>query len=199
MVTEVIAALDEWASERRRRRRPVAEWRRWRTWRRRWTTTRTPCGGNYVRSWRRGQLPVERALGMLSASLRPVPVPVAVPLGHDRGRLRQLAEKIDPASEPVLGLLTLARALRVAGEEALAERLLRAAIQARPREVVLYHTMDQLLTEQKPPRWAEAVVFYRAARALRPELGVGLANALRHSGHTDEGLTLLARMVRETS
>jgi hypothetical protein len=77
--------------------------------------------------------------------------------------------------------LTLTRALRVAGEEALAEQLLRDAVQARRDEVVLYHTLGQLLTLQEPPRWAEAVGFYRAARALRPDLGLNLAMALLNS------------------
>jgi eukaryotic-like serine/threonine-protein kinase len=196
VVTEVIAALDEWASQRRRDRKREAARRLAEL-----ATALEDHPGSLRRDLReilaRGQLPVERALGVLSAALRPVPVPVELPLGPDRARLRQLAEKVDPTSEPLLGLLTLTRALRVAGEEALAERLLRTALTARAQEVVLYHTMGQLLTEQTPPRWAEAVEFYRAAWALRPELGVGLANALRHSGHTDEGLALLDRMVRE--
>ena len=89
------------------------------------------------------------------------------------------------------------RALRLAGEEALAERLLRRAIGARPREVVLYHTLGQLLQQQQPPRWAESVGFYRVAWSLRPDLGVTLAEALRRSGQDDEALDLLAAMVKE--
>jgi tetratricopeptide (TPR) repeat protein len=146
----------------------------------------------------RGRLPVERALAMLSAALRPVPVPVEVPLGADRARLRQLAERIDPAKEPVLGLLTLTRALRVAGEEALAERLLRKALTARPQEVVLYHTLGDFLRGEQPPRWREAVEFYKVARGLRPDLGVTLAGALRRIGREGEALDLLAVLVKET-
>jgi tetratricopeptide (TPR) repeat protein len=145
----------------------------------------------------RNRLPVEKALGVLSAALRPVPVPLAVPLGKDCLRLRQLAEKVVPDSEPVLGLLTLTRALWAAGDETLAERLLRDAVQARRREVVLYHSLGKLLTEQEPPRWKEAVEFYRAAGVLRPDLGVNLATALLNSGKQREGLGLLARLVKE--
>jgi tetratricopeptide (TPR) repeat protein len=112
-------------------------------------------------------------------------------------RLRQLAERIDPTSEPVLGFLTLTRALRVAGEEALAERLLSAALTARPGEVVLYHTLGQLLQEQEPPRWSEAAECYRVARGLRPDLGVTLAEALLRSGREQKGLDLLAWLVKE--
>jgi superkiller protein 3 len=198
MVVEVIAALDEWASERRWQGRPEAEWRRLADL----AAALDEEPGSLRREVRailaRGRLPVERALGVLSAALRPVPVPVEVPLGMDRGRLRQLAERTDPVSEPVLGLLTLARALLLAGEEALAERLLRAAIEARPREVVLYHALGQLLPAQQPPRWAEAVVCYTAARALRPDLGVRLARALIGSGRDRDGLALLDRLVKET-
>src|SRR6185437_5252869 len=74
---------------------------------------------------------------------------------------------------------------------------LRAASDARPREVMLYHMLGLFLTEQTPPRWAEAVECYRAARALRPELGINLAEALRHGGRAREGANLLARMVKE--
>jgi Flp pilus assembly protein TadD/serine/threonine protein kinase len=196
VVVEVIAALDEWTSLRRSEKRPLAAQRladlavllddRPSSLRRQLRTI-----------LERGQLPQERSLALLSAALRPVPVPVVVPLGKDRAQLRQLAERVDPAAEPVLGLLTLTRALRVAGEEAIVEQLLRAALTARPREVVLYHRLGQLLTEQNLPRWAEAVECYRAARALRPDLGVNLARALLYSGQGAESLALLGRMVQE--
>ena len=198
VVMEVVAALDEWASERRRQGKPRAEWQRLAEL----AAALDDDPGSQRRELRalvaRGQLPVERALGVLSAALRPVPVPVQVPLGRDHARLQQLAEQVDPATESVLGLLTLTRALRVAGEEALAERLLREAVQARPREVVLYYTLGQMLTGQEPPRWVEAVACYAAARALRPDLGVRLSTALLRSGHEREGLTLLKRLVKET-
>jgi serine/threonine-protein kinase len=198
VVTEVIAALDEWASERRQQGdKAKAPWQRLADL----AALLDDDPGSLRRELReilaRCRLPMERVLAMLSAALRPVPVPLAVPLGEDCARLRRLAEKINPTAEPVLGLLTLTRALRVAGEEALAERLLHAALTARPREVVLYHTLGQLLIEQKPPRWAEAAECYAAARALRPDLGVTLAMALLHSGRAREGLALLARMVQE--
>jgi tetratricopeptide (TPR) repeat protein len=196
VVTEVVAGLDEWASQRRVDRKPGAA--------RRVADLAAALdaeSGSLRRELRailaRDQLPVERALGMLSAALRPVPVPVAMPLGQDFTRLRQLASKVASASEPVLGLLTLARALRGSGEEESAERLLRAALTARSREVVLYHTLGKLLKEQEPPRWAEAAECYAVARGLRPDLGVNLAMALLRSGREREGLDLLAWLVKE--
>jgi tetratricopeptide (TPR) repeat protein len=197
VVTEVIAALDEWASQRRQDRKPEEQWRRLADL----AAALDDEPGSLRRELRdilaRGQLPVERALAVLSAALRPVPIPVEVPLGRDRLRLRQIAEQSDAASEPILGLLTLVRALRVAGEEAQAEQLLRAAIRARPCEVVLYHSLGQLLTDQQPPRWAEAVECYAAARVGRPNLGVNLATALLSCGRDREGLALLARLTTE--
>jgi tetratricopeptide (TPR) repeat protein len=196
VVTEVIAALDEWANQRRVDKNPEAA-RRVAELAAVLDAEPDSMRHELREIMARDQLPVERALGVLSAALRPVPVPAVVPWGRDCSRLRQLAEQIDPAVEPVLGLLTLTRALRLAGEETSAERLLRAALRAHPREVVLYHTLGQLLTGQEPPRWAEATECYAVARGLRPDLGVTLAVALLRSGREREGLDLLAWLVKE--
>jgi Flp pilus assembly protein TadD len=145
----------------------------------------------------RDDLGRERALGALSMALRPVPVPFDAGLGDDRRRLRRLAEQADAAAEPVEGLLTMARALRVAGDEPTAERLLRSALRARPQEVALLYELGRLLEGHRPPRWGEAVECYRAARALRPGLGEALANALVQLGRAEEGLALYERLVTE--
>jgi Flp pilus assembly protein TadD len=197
VVTEVIAALDEWALQRWADGKPEAEWLRVAV-----LAAVLDDDPGSLRSELReiiaqGRLAVERELGVLSAALRPVPVPVAIPLGPDGARLRQLTERIDPSVEPALGLVMLTRTLRVAGQEVLAERLLRKALTARPREVLLYDTLGDLLTGQQPPPWAEAVECFTAARILRPDLGLALAEALLRGGRADEGLDLLARMVHE--
>jgi hypothetical protein len=196
VLTEVIAALDEWGNQRRLDMKSesasrVAE-----------LAAALDAEPGSLRSelreiMARDQLPMERALGMFSAALRPVPMPVVMSLGRDCRRLRRLAERVDTSTEPVLGLSALTRALREAGEEVLAERLLRGALTARPREVVLYHTLGQLLQEQEPPRWSEAAECYAVARGLRPDLGVTLATALLRSGREREGLDLLAWLVKE--
>jgi serine/threonine-protein kinase len=193
VVTEVIAALDEWASERRQRM-PAAKWQH---------LAKLAKALDNPDSRRRAlrallarrQLPLERALGALSMALRPVPVPFDVGLGKDRGRLRQLAIETDAAKEPVLGLLTLVRALGLAGDGTEAERLLRAALRARPQEIVLHHTLGQLLEKQTPQRWREALECYVAARALRPDLGERLAYALLKTNRAEEGLALYERLV----
>jgi tetratricopeptide (TPR) repeat protein len=192
--TEVIAALDEWASERRRQGKPKAA-ERLSELAALLDADLSSKRGELREILARGGLQLDRALAMLSASLRPVPIPLQVPLGRDHRRLRQFVEQTNPATEPILGLLTLARALNAVGEERRAEQLLRAAIVARPQEVVLHHTLGQMLENRQPPRWAEAVECYAAARALRPDLGVNLALALQSSGRDGEGLALLSQLI----
>jgi serine/threonine-protein kinase len=205
VLTEMIAALDEWAAERRRQRRPEAEWRRVAELAQALDddpgSKRREDPGSKRRELRellaRGTLERDRGVSALAAALRPVPVPYDVGWGEGRSRLRRLAEETDPAAEPVLGLLTLAKSLRRAGEDGSAERVLRAAVRARPREVVLHYALGQLLAGQRPPRWGEAVECYAVARALRPQLGESLANALVQCDRVSEGLALYERLVTE--
>jgi serine/threonine-protein kinase len=77
----------------------------------------------------------------------------------------------------------------------MAERLLWGAMRARPREVVLQHALGQLLAARGD--WAGAVECYAAARALRPDLGEPLADALVNGGRAGEGLALYDRLVAE--
>jgi serine/threonine-protein kinase len=195
VVTEVIAALDEWASRRRLLGMPVAKWRHLAS-----LAEALDSPDSRRRELRallaRDQLPWEHALGMLSMALRPVPIPFDAGLGKDRGRLQQLVAQTDAAREPVLGLLTLSRALYEAGEDAQAERLLKAAVRVRPQEVVLHHLLGQFLTVQTPPRWDEALECYVAVRALRPGLGDAQANALMKLGRVEEGLALYEQLTR---
>jgi serine/threonine-protein kinase len=204
VLTEVIAALDEWAGERRKDTallgRDPTEWRR------RWrgvadlATTLDDSGprrGELRDILMVGGLEGERALGALAMALRPVPVPFDALPKRDRDRVRRLADNVDVRGEPVLGLLALAQALRLAGDEAGAGRLLRDAVLARPQEVVLLHALGGFLEEQRPSRWAEAVECYAAARALRPELGAALAAALVESGRVEHGLALYQQLLAE--
>src|SRR5262249_32079768 len=153
-VVEVVAALDEWAGERRRQRRPQAE-------------GEGPAGlapaldgdpGSKRREPRamlaRGRLERGRGLGVRGVGVGAGRGPLDAGWGKDRGRLRQLAATTDVSAEPVLGLLTLARALLLAGDEAGSQDLLRAAVRARPREVGLHHALGNLLAGQQ--RWREA-------------------------------------------
>jgi serine/threonine-protein kinase len=195
VVLEVIAALDEWAAERRRQGMPEETWKRMADLAQALDASPDTKRRQLRDLLARDALRREAALGALAAALRPVPVPFDPGPGEDRARVRRLAEETDAASEPVLGLLTLARALQEAADEPRAERLLRDAVWARPREVVLRHALGRLFEDQG--RWAEAIECYEAARALRPELGAYLAAALVRAGRARQALPLLQRLAAE--
>jgi tetratricopeptide (TPR) repeat protein len=110
-----------------------------------------------------------------------------------RGEARALLGKINPARESALTVLLLARLSEAEWDLSGAEDLLRRAVTARPNEVVLLDGLAQLLVRQG--RLAEAVEFYRGARAVRPQLGVGLAQALRQAGRSAEGEGVLRELV----
>jgi tetratricopeptide (TPR) repeat protein len=143
----------------------------------------------------RGNLQREAALAVLALALRPVPVPFDAGLGAERTRLRRLVATTDPARESVLVLLALVRALRTAGDDGFAENLLRAALLANPRQVLLLHALGQLLQAQQ--RWQQAVEVYAALRAVRPALGVSLAKVLIAAGRVKEGLALFEWLTAE--
>jgi tetratricopeptide (TPR) repeat protein len=197
VVKEIVAALDEWASERRRQRKPKDQWQRLADLAAVLDEDAGPVRRELRAIMARGNLPVERSLGEISRSLMPLANLANLVPGKDRNRLRQLAYGTDAETEPVLGILTLVQALQVGGDDVLAERILRASVRARPQEVVLRYTLAKLLSSQQPPKWQEAVECYEAARALRPQLGVGLADALIQVDRTEEGVALMERLVKE--
>jgi TPR repeat protein len=112
-------------------------------------------------------------------------------------RLHTLQGQIDPATAPVLTVVLLARASEAVGDAAGAEQLLRRAAAARPDEVVLLDTLGKLLERQGPARRGEAIECYRAARAVRPRLGVSLAQALGQAGRGAEGEAVLRDLLRQ--
>src|SRR5262249_41380552 len=116
--------------------------------------------------------------------------------GKQGNRLRALVRKVDPGVEPTLTVLALLRVLRVVGDGRAAESLLRSALVSRPGEAVLLTALGSLLMEQRPPRFAEAVEYLRAARALRPELGIRLSYALVGTQRAGEAEAVLRDLVR---
>ena len=85
---------------------------------------------------------------------------------HDRKVLERLAAEAPAADAPPQLLTTLGVLLKQAGGDA--EPLLRAAQRHRPTDFWLNYELGRMLTEVKP--W-DAIGFYRAALALRPEIG----------------------------
>jgi serine/threonine-protein kinase len=190
--TELIAALDDIAIEQRQHGRDPA--------RVQWVSDFAAALDRDADPRRRelralltsGDLERERALGALSVAMRPVPIPFDAVPRPARERLRQLA-KVDTAAYPVTGLLSLSRALELAGDVDSAERLLRWAVELRKKaEVDLLYALGQLL--ERRGQWAQAAGFYRVVRSLssgpvRPwAVEHRLALALVKSGQIEEGV-----------
>jgi serine/threonine-protein kinase len=184
VVQEVVAGLDEWALHRRRQKgRPEADWRRL-------LAAADQLDTNESRRETRRLLagaPLKR------------PAASAPNWEKARAKLLRRAEKIDVSTEPVLGLLSLARVLEAFGEERTAEKLLRSAVAVHRGEAVLLHALGALFERQRPPRLAEAVECYRAACAVRPQLGVALAQALTKANRAAEGEAVLHDLARRQS
>jgi serine/threonine-protein kinase len=192
VVEEVVAALDAWALLRRRQREPEARWRRLlrvaeqldRGERRRWRV----LAGEGV--------PGAGAVAGLAGGLAGGGQPWAALAGLEgcqcprRLELRRQGQD----SVPVLTALLLAQASAGAGDPAAAEGVLRRALAARPDQVVLLGALGGLLEDQG--RWPEAVECHRAARALRPRLGIALSAALLKAGHAVEGEAVMRDLVR---
>jgi tetratricopeptide (TPR) repeat protein/tRNA A-37 threonylcarbamoyl transferase component Bud32 len=194
VVQEAVAGLDEWARVRRRDKRPEKDWRRL-----------SEVANGLDRDAGRRELRRLRETGILLQEREAIHTLQAmaslfgvseVLVGPSTRRLREIARQMDPAKEPVLGVVALARALEVAGDVQSAEGVFRAALAARPDEVVLLDGLGKLLAAQRPPRWAEAIECYRAARAARPQLGIALSKALREAKRAGEAEAILGDLMR---
>jgi serine/threonine-protein kinase len=180
VVREIVAGLDTWMLDRRGRRPPGPSWQRL------LQLIEKLDGEEDSRELRRllvsGELEREVAVKALARRLMPASALVGVSPGKQAQRLRALAAAAKPGG-PVLGLVTLARALEVVGEAREAERLLGAAVAAQPDQVGLWDARGKLLERQGPARRAEAIACYQAVRAVRPRLGVALGRALLGAGN----------------
>jgi serine/threonine-protein kinase len=197
LLTEVAAALDDWAGERQRIRKHKDEWQRLMDL----ATALDDESDSRRRELRaimaHGQLPYERTLGELSHAVMPLAGLADVVPGKDRNRLRRLADQVDPATAPTLSIYALTRALHLAGDDSRAEQLVRRAIMARPQETVFRLQLSDLSVERRPPKWPEALESLEAARALRPQYGVLLARIMVKSGHLKEATVLIDQLVQE--
>lgn len=177
VVQELVAGLDQWALTRRRANRPA------------------DSGRLLALADRLDVSPLRKQVRALLAASPPKREADAAEWDRTRAALVRLASKIDAPKEPVLGLLLLAETSEAFGETALAERLLRSAVAVHRNEVLLLYALGKFHGRQKPARGGEAIECYRAACAVRPQLGVALGMALLDGGRSDEGESVLRDLV----
>jgi tetratricopeptide (TPR) repeat protein len=189
------AGLDAWMLHRRGGKLPEAEWRRLY-----WLAERVDGdeGRRQLRTFLVSEVPPRpEGVAGLVAAWPPWPALWELARGEKWRRLLALQEQIDPAAAPVQTVVLLAQASAEVGDAAGAERLLRRAAAARPDEVVLLDTLGKVLERRGRSQLAEAIGCYRAARAVRPRLGVALARALRQAGRASEGEAVLRDLLRQ--
>jgi tetratricopeptide (TPR) repeat protein len=195
VVQEAVAGLDAWMLERRRQKRPEAEWRRL------FRLAAQLDGSGRHRELRallvgESEPDVASTAGLVGGG-PPWPALWELARGGKWRRLQELRGRADPATEPVLTVVLLARACAAVGDGAGAEQVLRQALAARPGELVLLEALGGLLERQGRSRRGEALECYRAARALRPRLGVAFSNALVQAGKAAEAEAVLRDLVRQ--
>jgi eukaryotic-like serine/threonine-protein kinase len=108
--------------------------------------------------------------------------------------LRELAGSAQVDDLPAVSLDLLGSALREAGDPERAEAVLRRAQRRRPDDVWLNYNLAQCL--QNLARRGEAIRFYMAARAIRPEVAHELAHALDDSREPEEAIAVFQELTR---
>src|SRR5262249_47444626 len=96
---------------------------------------------------------------------------------------------------PPASILQLASALREAGDPAAAVSLLESAAQRYPDDVWINYHLAEVLAGL-PARREEAVRYYTAARALRPESAHNLGHLLDQMGRGEEAITTFRALVK---
>jgi tetratricopeptide (TPR) repeat protein len=113
----------------------------------------------------------------------------------DRLALKKLAATT--GAMPAAGSVQLlGAALREVGEQELAVQWLRAGQRHHPGDVWLNYDLAEALRAAQPPQLLEALGFYRAARAVRPEIGHNLAHALEEAGQPEETVAIFRELIR---
>jgi serine/threonine-protein kinase len=189
VVQELIGGVDAWMMERRRQKRPEAEWRR--LFR---VADRLDSSEQHrrLRALLVGDAPprAEAVAGLVAVG-SPWPALWELARGNEWLQLRRVRKQIDPRKEPMLTVVLLAQACDALGDAAEAEEVLRQAAAARPDQVVLLMALGKLLERD---RLEEAIGYYRAARGQRRSLGIGLNNALVRAGRATQGEEILREL-----
>ncbi len=112
-----------------------------------------------------------------------------------REPLLELAKQADPRTWPPASLTLLGDALAEAKEHEAAAGVLRRAQAHYPGDVWLNYDLGRELEAVQPSRTDEAIGYYTAARALRPETGHELAHALEGRGRGAEAIAVFQDLV----
>jgi tetratricopeptide (TPR) repeat protein len=116
--------------------------------------------------------------------------------GQRRGELQALAVRADSQRLSPASALLLASLLQQEGSATSAIRLLRAAQEQHPGDVWLNRDLARLLHRLGGPHLNEAIRFYSAACAIRPEIGHGLAHALERKGNVEDAIRVFRQLIR---
>ena len=111
-----------------------------------------------------------------------------------RNKLLDLARLAKIDEPPVISIQLLAASLINNAELQSAERTLRSAQIRHPSDFWLNFTLANCLLRMSRP--SEAIRYYYAARALRPEIGAELGSMLKSLDEKDEAIAVLKEMVR---
>jgi tetratricopeptide (TPR) repeat protein len=166
VVEQIVAALDAWMLKRREAYRPGTDWRR------------------LFRLADRLDRPLDE--NGQRRQLRECALGETMPRTERVTKLQELRNRVDSTNAPVLNLVLMARAYAFAGDVPAAEQVLHHAVAARPQEVALLTALGDVLDKHGSSRASEAIEVYRAARALRPRLGILLVRALIRANREPE-------------
>jgi serine/threonine-protein kinase len=171
VVLALSAALDDWASERRRAK-PQAD----AGWKRLVDTARAadpdPTRDRLRTLWSEPDSAARREL------------------------LEKLARDVDPRAWPPASVTLLAVALAEAGAREAAVALLYRAQAEHPGDVSLNYHLGRALEQLHPSQSDAAIGFFTVARALRPETAHELAHALETRGRDAEARVIYEDLTR---
>jgi serine/threonine-protein kinase len=154
-----------------------------------------------IRRGKRGNLAGAAALGAAARVADPDPWRNELRAALDRSdkpvrlaALQALAKTARIDELGPVGLQLLGNGLKDAGDSELAETLLRSAQQHYPGDVWINYVLGTVL--ERLSRSEEAIRFYTAARAIRPETAHELAHALDRCARTDEAIAVFRDLRR---
>ncbi|MFO0880238.1 MAG: tetratricopeptide repeat protein [Gemmataceae bacterium] len=200
---EVVIALDDWIEDRRKSSVDPSSWRSlielaanldMDTW-------RANLRRRVLQTAERSYQPTLAGLELLARAVQPAPLsPWLTVIAAERLELvrhllaeatRLNTQELDPAT-----VYLLASLLRQEGELTAAAHLLRVAQRHHPRDLWLNYQLAFTLNEMSDTNVDEAIQYYTAVRAIRPEIGHALAHALEKRKRIPEAIELFRELIR---